>query len=302
MFRWDQSHRAAFVFDLSGKGPMKRILLTAAVLLSLSPLAAVAQKSDPAIPPAIAGRGYHLVKNWDFGTNVTTLDALHQEFWTRYVYDNGTLDHLTGNGEWERYRDNDNHRFADHTLELVAQLRGGLHDSGIESGMLRSKWTGKYGYFEIRMKVPHGRGLWPAFWLNPQDGNWPPEIDVVEIVDNGRDTTRNSFHNLYASRPEDQSDIETKLDRWGSYRTGVDLADDFHVFAVEWTPESVIHYLDGKKIAERRFAWVHKDGSDAGPAHVLVNLAVGGKWPGPPDSSAEFPAILRVSYIRVWQK
>jgi beta-glucanase (GH16 family) len=250
---------------------MKRILLAAAVSLSLSPLAAIAQETAPTPPPAIAGRGYHLVKNWDFAATITSLDALRQEFWTRYVYDNGTLDHLTGNGEWERYRENDNHRIVDHRLELIAHLRDGRHDGGIESGMLRSKWTGEYGYFEIRMKVPRGRGLWPAFWLNP-------------------------------SRDEDQSDVETKLDRWGSYRPGVDLADDFHVFAVEWTPQGVTHYLDGTKIAERRFSWVHKDGSDAGPAHVLVNLAVGGKWPGPPDSDTEFPAILQVSYIRVWQK
>lgn len=280
---------------------MKRFFLAIA-LLSLPSFAAAAEAPAPAPPAAIAGDGYHLVKNWDFATTVTTPEALHQEFWTRFVYDNGTLDHLAGNGEWERYRDNDNHRLVDHTLQLVAQLRDGRRDGGIESGMLRSKWTGKYGYFEIRMKVPRGHGLWPAFWLNPQDGNWPPEIDVVEVVDNGRDTTRNSFHNLYASRDDDQSDVETKLDKWGSYRAGVDLADDFHVFAVEWTPQGVTHYLDGTKIAERRFAWVHADGSDAGPAHVLVNLAVGGKWPGPPDKDAEFPAILQVSYIRIWQK
>jgi beta-glucanase (GH16 family) len=284
------------------KGPMKRILLAAATLLSLSPLAAIGLEHAPAPPPAIADRGYHLVKNWDFGSTITTLEALRREFWTRFVYDNGTLDHLAGNGEWERYRDNANHRIVGNTLELVAQLRDGRRDGGIESGMLRSKWTGKYGYFEIRMKAPRGRGLWPAFWLNPEDGNWPPEIDVVEVVNNGRDTTRNSFHNLYASRNEDQSEIETKLDRWGSYRPGVDFADDFHIFAVEWTPQGVTHYVDGEKVAERRFAWVHKDGGDAGPAHVLVNLAVGGKWPEPPDSDAEFPAILQVSYIRVWQK
>lgn len=258
--------------------------------------------APPPVPPAIAGQGYKLVKNWDFGVTVKTLADLHSEFYTRFVYEGGRLDHLAGNGEWQRYRDNNNHRIEGNTLDLVARLRGGMHDGTIESGMLRSKWTGKYGYYEIRMKVPPGRGLWPAFWLNPEDQRWPPEIDVVEIVNNGRDTTRNSFHNVHAGRDSEQSDISTRLDRWGSYHPDFDYADGFHTFAVKWTPDRVTHYVDGVQVAERRFLWRHDDGSDAGPAHVLVNLAVGGKWPEPPTDPAEFPAVLQIDYVRVWQK
>ena len=83
-------------------------------------------------------------------------------------------------------------------LSLVARAPSGpLGPGAIESGMLRSRWSGGYGVFEIRMRVPAGRGLWPAFWLNPEDQRWPPEIDVVEIVNNGRDDTRQSFHFLH---------------------------------------------------------------------------------------------------------
>ncbi|HZS82962.1 MAG TPA: glycoside hydrolase family 16 protein [Stellaceae bacterium] len=256
----------------------------------------------PPVPPAIAHLGYHLVQNWDFGVTVTSLEALRRDFFTRFVYDRGTLDHLAANGEWQRYRDDGNHEIKGGVLDLVARLKGGLRDGGIESGMLRSKWTGKYGYFECRMKVPRGRGLWPAFWLNPQDQRWPPEIDVVEIVNNGRDTTRNSFHNVHAGRPGDAGDIATRLDRWGSFRPEFDYADGFHTFAVLWTPDRVIHYVDDVPVAERRFLWRHADGSDAGPAHILLNLAVGGAWPEAPTSAAEFPATLQVEYIRVWQK
>ncbi len=251
------------------------------------------------LPTPIEGKGYHLVKNWDFGATVTTKSGLYDEFYTRYVYNNGTLDTL--NDEWERYRDNDNHVFEDHVLKLTARISGGLKKEGIESGMLRSKWTGKYGYYECCMKVPRGRGMWPAFWLNPQDGKWPPEIDVMEIVNNGRDTTRNSFH--YLHNPKDKPVvIMTKLDKWNSYNPNFDYADDFHVFAVEWTPETVTHYLDGVAIVSRRFHWTHKDGSDGGPAHVLVNLAVGGKWPGDPQAASDFPAELALKFIRVWQQ
>lgn len=276
------------------------VLLAAS--LALPAAAAPDRGAAPPLPAPLRGKDYALVKDWDFGRNIRTLDQMRAEFHTRYVYDNGRQDTLPGNGEWERYRDNDNHRIEGDVLKLVAHVRGGLRNGGIESGMLRSKWTGKYGYYEIRMKVPRGRGLWPAFWLNPEDQKWPPEIDVVEIVNNGRDTTRNSFHNVLPSPGHRASDVYTVLDRWGSYRPPFDYADGFHTFAVEWTPQTVKHFVDDKLVAERRFEWVHEDGSDGGPAHVLVNLAVGGKWPEAPTSLADFPAVLEVDYIRVWQR
>jgi beta-glucanase (GH16 family) len=250
-------------------------------------------------PPAIAGRGYRLVKNWDFAATVTDDATLQQEFFTRYIYDNGRLDFL--NDEWQRYRDRDNHRFEDGALSLVAHLRGGLAPGGIESGMLRSRWGGQYGYFECRMRVPAGRGLWPAFWLNPQDAKWPPEIDVVEIVDDGRVGTRQSFHFLHGLGAKTATVHASRLDRYQAWRPGFDYADDFHRFAVDWTPDRVRHYVDDVLVVDRAFAWRHNDGSDAGPAHVLVNLAVGGKWPGPPTSADLFPARLRVAHVRVWQ-
>jgi beta-glucanase (GH16 family) len=258
--------------------------------------AAVPSPSVP-VPAPIAGKGYKLVQNWDFSTAVATKARLYDQFFTRYIYNDGKLDTL--NKEWERYRDNDNHILDGKVLKLTARVVGGLKDGGIESGMLRSRWTGKYGYFECSMKVPRGRGMWPAFWINPQKG-WPPEIDVLEIVNNGRDTTRNSFHFVHGKNKANAT-IETKLDKWGSYRPGVDYADDFHTFAVEWTPDTVSHFVDGKLVVKRRYYWTHDDGTDGGPAHVLVNLAVGGDWPGPPLSERDFPAELAIRFIRVWQ-
>jgi beta-glucanase (GH16 family) len=179
---------------------------------------------------------------------------------------------------------------------------GPLGPGNIESGMLRSRWSGRYGVFEIRMKVPAGRGTWPAFWLNPQDQKWPPEIDVVEVVNNGIDTTRNSFHFLHSKVPAGAStDDWTKLDGKHAYSPKADYSQDFHVFSVEWTDTRVRHLVDGVVIADRSLAWLHDDGSDAGPAHVLVNLAIGGKWAGPPTEATSLPAELEIEYIRVWQ-
>lgn len=276
-------------------------LLAGAGWAAGAPMAARAADTPPTptVPAAIRDQGYRLAQNWDFGRTVTDSAALRDAFFTRFVYDGGKLDRL--NDEWQRYRDNDNHVFEDGMLALVARAPAGIASGKIESGMLRSKWSGRFGYFECRMKLPGARGLWPAFWLNPQDAKWPPEIDIVEVVNNGRDTTRNSFHYLHAGLKEVRPVATSRLDVHNSYRPGFDYQDDFHTFAAEWTAERVRHYVDDVLVVDREFRWAHKDGADAGPAHVLLNLAVGGNWPGAPAADA-FPAKLLVKYIRVWQR
>jgi len=254
----------------------------------------------PELPAALRGQGYQLVKDWDFARTVTTDAQLRAEFFTRYIYEGGKLDRL--NDEWQRYRDNQNHVFENGVLALVARAPAGVAAGGkIESGMLRSKWSGQYGYFECRMKVPGARGMWPAFWLNPQDQIWPPEIDIVEIVNNGRDTTRNSFHFVHGGASEGRT-VKSLFDKHQTYRPGFDYQDDFHTFALEWTATHTRHYVDEVLVIEREFPWKHKGGADAGPAHVLLNLAVGGSWPGPPTGLDAFPAKLLVQHIRVWQR
>lgn len=260
---------------------------------------APADGADTREPAAIAGRGWRLVQDWTFGQTVRDDAQLRQAFHTRYIFDQGRLDFL--NDEWQRYRDRENHVFEDGGLSLVAHVRGALAPAGIESGMLRSRWAGQYGYFEALMRVPAGRGTWPAFWLNPQDAKWPPEIDVVEIVSDGRIGTRQSFHYLHGKGAKGALVHESRLDRHGAWRPGFDFADDFHRFAVDWSADRVRHYVDDVLVIDRHFEWRHNDGSDAGPAHVLVNLAVGGKWPGPPTDPAAFPARLRLKHLRVWQ-
>jgi beta-glucanase (GH16 family) len=257
--------------------------------------------SDALIAPVpIRGKGYALVQDWDFGAKVTDDRRLRDAFFTRYIYNDGKLDYL--NDEWTRYRDNSNHVFENGALSLVARVQGPFRAGNIESGMLRSKWSGTFGYIEGRIKVPRGPGMWPALWLNPEDKKWPPEIDIVEIVDNGKDSTSNSFHFLHGRDAEKAQVFSSKLDYTHSYRTGIDYADGFHTFAVEWTSIGVRHFVDNVLVSDRAFAWRHDDGADAGTAHILLNLGVGGKWPGPPRSIEQFPAKLEVAYLRVWQK
>lgn len=293
------------------QGVRRRGCLVAGAAVLAGPALTACAQSQPA--PAASGgpeprpvapvqeSGYRLVKNWDFKTLIRDEAALRKEFFTRFIYDQGRQDHL--NDEWSRYRDNGNHQFDDAGLSLVARVAGGeLKPGKVESGMLRSRWSGQHGVYEIRMKAPRGRGMWPAFWLNPQDATWPPEIDVVEIVNDSAEGSKRSFHFLHGAGTKGAAVRSTRLDKkWQFYTPGPDFAEGYHVFSVEWTPEAVRHYVDDVLVTDRDFRWIHNNGQDAGPAHVLVNLAVGGKWPGPPSPDA-LPARLDIDYIRVWQR
>ncbi len=275
-------------------------LAVASVPWDIDGVAAQSAVATPMMPVGtFAENNYVLVKDWDFTRVIRDVTSLSKEFHTRYLYANGTLDHI--NDEWQRYREKDNHSFTAGGLSLIARPVGHHGPGGIESGMLRSRWTGQCGIFEIRMKVPPGRGMWPAFWLNPQDGRWPPEIDVVEIVNNGRDTTRRSFHFLHGLGTQSIHPRVSKFNRQEAYEPGFDYSDAFHVFSIEWTPDAVRHFVDGVLICDRTYRWIHDDGSNAGAAHVLVNLAVGGAWPGEPRY-LELPAALQIGHIRVWQR
>jgi beta-glucanase (GH16 family) len=248
--------------------------------------------SDPVKP------GMTLVKEWDFANKTTDLPALFSDFFTRYGYDLGRQDYLPGNGEWQRYRVNDNHRIEDGTLKLIARHRTLWSSGGFESGMLRSKLTQTYGYFEARIKMPKGKGLWPSLVLSPADGKWPPSIGIVTTVNNRPDALRTGYY--LDSGKFTGPDSDSKLDQWGGYTTPADLSDGFHVYAVDWTDHGITHYVDGVPLVKRALAWKRDDGSDAGPAQLVLTLAVGGNWAGPPMEKSDFPAAMEISYIRVY--
>jgi beta-glucanase (GH16 family) len=144
----------------------------------------------------------------------------------------------------------------------------------------------KYGYFEMRGKVPAGKGLWPAFWLLPETLGWPPEIDVVEVI--GSDPTE-----LHMS-------VHTQED--GRYRGDTvtnrvtDMSDGFHVFGMLWLPESITWFFNGVRQTTMP---TPKDMND--PMFLLVNLAVGGKWAGSPNRETRFPAEFVIDYIRAYE-
>jgi beta-glucanase (GH16 family) len=144
-----------------------------------------------------------------------------------------------------------------------------------------------YGYFEARLKIPSGKGLWPAFWLLPADNSWPPELDIMETV--GTETTTNtmSYHWL------DAGVVRTSASTF----VGPDFSQGWHTFAADWEPGQIDWYVDGVL----RKTYTNASVTNT-PMYVLINLAVGGDWPGAPDATTVFPSFLDIDYVRTYQK
>jgi beta-glucanase (GH16 family) len=276
-----------------------------AAVLAVWTLLVVAVVAFPGRP--VLASGWVVVFEDDFSG--TSLDR--SKWYTRYIYNNGKLDHLKD--ERQRYRDNGNHQLADGILNLVAQRPDakGLYPSG----MIRSRQTFRYGYFEARIKLPKGRGLWPAFWLNSDYDergklSWPPEIDIMEFVQNGVTEHPNMVHSTVQLGKKKVQGGEWLYrdksfhEKWTFYNAQQDLTADWHVFGLLWEEDdTVTAFFDGKKLWQRQYRWVYDDGRQAGPAHILVNLAVGGKWAGAGGiDNAAFPATLQVDYVRVCKR
>ncbi|WP_236796793.1 glycoside hydrolase family 16 protein [Amycolatopsis sp. GM8] len=157
-------------------------------------------------------------------------------------------------------------------------------------------FTQKYGHFEARVKMPPGQGMWPAFWMQGDGGaQWPNngEIDIMETVGFDMGTNHGSLHGPGYSGGNPLT---------GTYTLpgGAQLSSDYHTYAVDWGPGGVVWSLDGMAVENHLR-------SDAGgntwvfdhPFFMILNLAVGGNWPGDPNSSTVFPATMSVDYIHV---
>lgn len=154
------------------------------------------------------------------------------------------------------------------------------------------KFTSQYGYFEARIRVPKGKGLWPAFWLLPQSQAWPPEIDIMENL-TGTDIDTHSHHMHFHYLDE----AGVHRDSGAQWDSPADLSSDFHVYAVSWQPDAIRWYVDG---IERRAAFTDTRYIPAERMYMILNLQVGGSWPGDPDTTTPFPSYYDIDYVRVW--
>lgn len=158
------------------------------------------------------------------------------------------------------------------------------------------------GKFEARIKIPFGQGLWPAFWLLGNDigtNGWPTcgEIDIMENVGSEPATVHGTIHGPGYSGGTGISASKTLAT--GKY------ADDFHVYAVEWEGPQIRFYVDGSLYATRTTADLPNNGSVwvfDHPFFIILNVAVGGTWPGAPNGSTVFPQQMLVDYVRVYRR
>ena len=165
----------------------------------------------------------------------------------------------------------------------------------------KGRFAQAYGRFEARMRLPRGQGIWPAFWMLGDDIDqvgWPRcgEIDVMEHIGREPAVVHGTVHGPGYSGAAGIGGADTL--RAGGY------ADEWHVFAVEWEPREIRWLVDGRHYrrttpadlpAGARWAFDH-------PHFLLLNLAVGGGWPGDPDASTAFPQQLLVDYVRVYRR
>jgi beta-glucanase (GH16 family) len=266
---------------------------------------------------------------WDDEFEGDTIDRTKWDFDLGngfYDYNNHAWVPGWGNEELQYYTDDPRNAFVRDSVLHLCALKEPLHGCGYTSARLKTRrrdgtplFNQRYGKFEFRARVPHGKGLWPALWMLPQDdryGGWAAsgEIDVMEILGEQPGKVLGSTH--YGSGfPKRELTTHTHV------LPGGGSVADWHVYAVEWEPGVIRWSLDGVVWATQDFWWScskTRDGqgiearraSDVNPwpapfdqpFYLVMNVAVGGNFPGVPNPATAFPAQLLVDYVRVYER
>ena len=145
------------------------------------------------------------------------------------------------------------------------------------------------GFFEMRAKLPGGQGIWPAFWLLPTSLKSEPEIDIMELL--GHRPRVLEMHLQYLDNSGEDVNVGHEV------KTS-DLTKGWHVYGLEWSSEKIVWYLDGVEM----WRFTDRRRIPDEPMYILLNLAVGGNWPGNPDGTTPFPARMEVDYVRAWKR
>ncbi len=185
-------------------------------------------------------------------------------------------------------------RIVNGNLEIVGdkapeKVRPFISNYEYTSGLITTQFSLSqvYGVFEMRARMPKGRGLWPTFWLLPKDGSWPPEIDILEILGQEPTVLHTNAHSKATGVHTDAPDVIRVPD----------TSADFHLYAVDWQKDEIRWYFDGFEVARAPTpADMHK------PMYILAGLPIGGHWVGRPDESTHFPAVLTIDWIRAYRR
>jgi beta-glucanase (GH16 family) len=274
-------------------------LLLALALLSLS-----CGGGTPLQPAPAAG--FTLVWSDEFnGTDGSSPDA------SKWTYDMGVGGNGWGNNELETYTNRTQNAQIKGGNLVITALKETYADpsDGVTrnytSARLKTQglFSQAYGRFEARIKIPAGQGMWPAFWMlgnNISAVGWPKcgEIDIMENIGKEPGTVHGSLHGPSTSGPTSDETAPFSLP------AGQNFADDFHLYAVEWEPGTIRFYVDTNLYATFRQAQWPANGTWTfdHPFFIILNVAVGGDWPGSPDNTTVFSQQMLVDYVRVYTK
>jgi len=266
---------------------------TALFLLSLL-LAGCTKKGGPVESEIVPADTTGVIPSWTL--------VWHDEFdgravdTTRWSYEvNGDGG---GNNELQYYTARVQNSFVTNGVLVIQALKEQYMGRSYTSARMRTLNRGDWKYVRVdaRAMLPSGRGLWPAIWMLPTDwvyGGWPRsgEIDIMEMIGHEPQKVYGTIH--YGSSVQDHQKSG------GSYVLASPgrFDDAFHVFTMEWDSVGMRWYVDGV----RYYTTVHGGPFDQ-RFHILLNVAVGGVWPGDPDSTTAFPQAMQVDYVRVYRK
>ncbi|MEZ0536449.1 carbohydrate binding domain-containing protein [Caldicellulosiruptoraceae bacterium PP1] len=217
-----------------------------------------------------------------------------------------------GNNELQYYADRPENVKVENGNLVITALKEDTKYKGTNdytSGKLttQDKFYFTYGKVEVKAKLPKTKGLWPAIWMMPQDmslyGGWPRcgEIDIMELL--GHEPNK-VYGTIHYGNPHSQRGNSYTLENG-------DFSEDYHIFSLEWEPGEIRWYIDGHLYSTQK-NWFSRDENEAFdttyPApfnrdfYLILNVAVGGNWPGNPDNTTVFPQQMLVDYVKVYQK
>ena len=220
---------------------------------------------------------------------------------SKWTYDLGN-NNGWGNHELESYTNLPENAHMDGQGNLVIHVETAL--SGYTSARLKTQglFAAQYGRVEARIKLPSGQGIWPTFWMLGSDVatvGWPRcgEIDIMENIGSQPSTNHGSMHGPGYSH-------ESALTAAYNLPGGRRFSDDFHTFGIAWSGRAVRFYVDGGSYETvtlesipQTAQWVFDN-----PFFLLLNVAVGGNFSGPPDATTQFPQDMLIDYVRVYQE
>ncbi len=232
--------------------------------------------------------------------------SLNMDNWSYQIMGDG------GNNEWQYYTSRPQNSWVSGgylTIQANKEdYRVGNKTYHYTSARLRTagKQDFLYGKLEGRIKVPKGQGIWPAFWMMPTDsvyGGWAAsgEIDIMETI-NQANTVHGTLH-FGGGWPNNRQ-------TGGSYSpAGADFSQNFHIYTLEWEPDVMRWYVDGILYSTKTSSQWWSDAAPGNPQapfdqrfHFILNVAVGGNWPGYPDETTVFPQQMVIDWIRVYQQ